>query len=101
MALGLLVPQLFTVSVILLVTSVTFMLLLWRSTWSFSTGQHMGIIPILAEGLPTVRTWGCPPLMMLLKMLIEVTLAVVRSTTFRPIAGKFLSLWVMCSLVEF
>ena len=71
MVLGLLVSQQFTASVILLVTSVTFVFLLWRSTRPFSTGQYVGIIPILAgKGLHTVRTWGCPPLLMLLIMLI-------------------------------
>ena len=78
MAFGFLVPQQFTAPVILLVTGVTVVFLLWRSTWGLSTGEHVGVIPILAsEGLTTVGTQGCPPLTMLFEVLVEMTLAIV------------------------
>ena len=102
MALGFLVPQQFTAPVILLVTGVTLVLLLWRSTRGLSTGKHVGVIPILAsKGLTTVGTRRGPPLTMLFEMLVKMTLAVIGSTTVGPGARELLPLWIMCSLVEF
>ena len=101
MALRPLVSQQFTAPVVLFVTGFTFVLLLWRPTWRFSTGEHVGVISIFAgEGFPTVWTWRGPSLLMLLVVLVQVTLAVVRSPTLMPGARKLLSLWVMCSLMK-
>ena len=101
MALRLLVSQQLTAPVVLFVTGITFVLLLWRPTQCFSTGEHVGVMSIFAgEGFPRVWTWRGPSLLMLLVVLVQVTFAVVRSPTLRPGARKLLPLWVMCSLMK-
>ena len=99
-ALGFLVSQQLAVPVVFFVTGLTFVLLLWRPTRCFSAREHVGVISIFTgEGFPTIRTGRGPSLLMLFIVLIQVTLAAVRSPTMWPGTGKLLSLWIMCSLM--